>query len=74
MSYGFPKLRSSVKETKFDDVEHVKRHRTENRTNIPKEDFQKCFEAWKKGLDEIVTAKGDCFEGDKLEFPNSSLA
>jgi hypothetical protein len=46
----------------------------EHRTSIPEEDFQECFEAWKKGLYKFVTEKGDYCEGKKLEFCSSSVA
>ncbi len=49
--YGFflfPKIMSALKETRFELVEEVKQKLAELLHVLTKEDFQYCFDQWKK--------------------------
>jgi hypothetical protein len=43
----FPKLKTALKGHRFSDIADIQEHAMTILKNIPKEEFQKCFEQWK---------------------------
>ena len=62
----FPKLKSFLKGTRSDDLEDIKRRTTACLKVVTPEDFQGCFEAWKKRMQKCINSKGEYFEGDRI--------
>ena len=60
----FPKFKGVMKETRFPDVQAIKRAVTKELRAIPKKSFQECMEAWQRRMEKCVRAHGDHFEGD----------
>ena len=60
----FPKPKKVMKETRFPDVQAIKRAVTKELQAIPKKSFQECMEAWQRRMEKCVRAHGDYFEGD----------
>ena len=60
----FPKPKEVMKETRFPDVQAIKRAVTKELQAIPKKSFQECMEAWQRRMEKCVRAHGDYFEGD----------
>lgn len=64
----FPKIKSCLKGERLESLENIQRRVTAELNAIPKEEFQKCFEAWKSRLQRCVAAEGCYFEGDNIEI------
>ena len=60
----FPKLKLRMKVRRFDTIEEIQEESQRVLDTIPKRDFHGCFQAWQKGWDRCIRAKGEYFEGD----------
>nr|XP_042900069.1 histone-lysine N-methyltransferase SETMAR-like [Parasteatoda tepidariorum] len=60
----FPKLKTSLKGSRFESKEEIMRNATMEQNTIPKEDFQRCFQQWKDRWARCVEAQGIYFEED----------
>lgn len=63
--YLFPKVKSVLKGTHFESVEHVKVKTAELLRSITKNDLQHCFEQWKARMQRCIDRGGEYVEGDK---------
>ncbi|KAG5345622.1 MOS1T transposase, partial [Acromyrmex heyeri] len=59
----FPKIKSALKGTRFESMEEVKRKSAELLNALTKEDFQHCFDQWKKRMERCVARGGEYIEG-----------
>lgn len=59
----FPKLKSMIKGTKFDDIKDIQTNVTYELKNIPKKEFQISFENLYRRCDKCIQVMGDYFEG-----------
>jgi len=57
-----PKIKSALKRTRFESMEEVKRKSAE--LLLTKEDFQHCFDQWKKRMEQCVARGGEYIEGE----------
>ncbi|KAG5317070.1 GVQW3 protein, partial [Acromyrmex heyeri] len=55
---------SALKETRFESMEEVKRKSAELLNALTKEDFQHCFDQWKKRMERCVARGGEYIEGE----------
>lgn len=62
--YLFPKIKSALKGTRFASMEEVKQKTTELLKSLTKEDFQHCFQQWKKRMLRCVEREGEYIEGE----------
>ncbi|KAG5337601.1 MOS1T transposase, partial [Acromyrmex charruanus] len=62
----FPKIKSALKGTQFESMEEVKRKSAELLNALTKEDFQHCFDQWKKRMERCVARGGEYIEGEHL--------
>ena len=60
----FPKIKSALKGTQFESMEKVKRKSAELLNALTKEDFQHCFDQWKKRMERCVAREGEYIEGE----------
>ena len=60
----FPKLKGTIKGTRFEGVEDIKSNVTSFLKRITKEDFAECFQAWRRRMEKCTEVQGDCFEGN----------
>ncbi|KAG5326445.1 GVQW3 protein, partial [Acromyrmex heyeri] len=60
----FPKIKSALKGTRFESMEEVKRKSAELLNALTKEDFQHCFDQWKKRMERYVARGGEYIEGE----------
>lgn len=60
----FPKIKRTFKGHRFEDIETIKQNSTQQLRDIPKSEFQKCYDDWKHRWAKCVTANGAYFEGD----------
>lgn len=60
----FPKVKSVVKGTHFESIEEIQTSVTRVLKDIPVEEFQKCYQAWKNRWALCIAAQGEYFEGD----------
>lgn len=60
----FPKLKTTLKGSRFESREEIMQNATAEMNTIPKEAFQKCFRQWKHRWAKCVEAQGAYFEGD----------
>jgi hypothetical protein len=60
----FPKIKSILKGTRFESMEEVKRKSAELLNALTKEDFQHCFDQWKKRMERCVARGGEYIEGE----------
>jgi hypothetical protein len=44
----FPKLKTALKGHRFSDIANIQGHAMTILKSIPEEEFQKCFEQWKR--------------------------
>ena len=58
-------MKKVLKGKRFEDVEEVKKKTTEALKGISSQEFQDCFEQWKRRLNRCITSNGEYFEGDK---------
>ena len=50
----------------FLDVEEVRKKTTEALKAITLQEFQNCFEQWKRQRDKCIDSQGEYFEGDSI--------
>ncbi|KAG5313520.1 GVQW3 protein, partial [Pseudoatta argentina] len=55
---------SALKGTRFESMEEVKRKSAELLNALTKEDFQHCFDQWKKRMERCVAREGEYIEGE----------
>ena len=60
----FPKIKKTLKGHRFTAIDDIKRASLKELKAIPKIEFQKCFEDWKKRWHKYIISNGDYFEGD----------
>ena len=60
----FPKLKTTLKERRFQSREEVMKKTTEELRNIPKEEFKRHFQKWQRRWEMCVYHQGEYFEGD----------
>jgi hypothetical protein len=57
-------MKRDLKGKRFQNVEEVREKTTETLKAITLQEFQKCFEQWKKRWDKCIDSRGEYFEGD----------
>lgn len=62
----FPKCKSVMKGRYWDDVKTIKNETTRHLKNLTSEEFQGCFEQWKRRWDKCIAVNGEYFEGDNI--------
>ena len=60
----FPRTKRDLKGKRFQNVEEVREKTMEALKAIPLQEFQNCFEQWKKQWDKCIDSQGEYFEGD----------
>jgi len=60
----FPKIKSALKGIRFESMEEVKRKSAKLLNALTKEDFQHCFDQWKKRMERCVARGGEYIEGE----------
>lgn len=66
----FPKMKTNMKGRRFANIEEIKRQSLNELNAIPKSEFQKCFEDWKKRWHKCIIYDGDYFQGNKINIEN----
>lgn len=66
----FPKMKTNMKGRRFANIEEIKRQSLNELNAIPKSEFQKCFEDWKKRWHNCIIYDGDYFQGNKINIEN----
>ena len=64
----FPKLKRTLKGRRFANIDEIKTESLKELNAIPKSEFRKCFEDWKKRWYKCIISEGDYFEGDKIDI------
>ena len=64
--YLFPKLKSKLKGHHFGTMENIQKIITDELNTLTENDFQYCYDRWKKRWNHCVTSQGSYFEGDNL--------
>jgi len=64
----FPKLKSKLKSRHFGTMEniHIQKIVSDELNTLTENDFQYCYDQWKKLWNHYVTSQGSYFEGDNL--------
>jgi len=57
-------MKRDLKGKHFQNVEEVREKTTETLKAITLQEFQNCFEQWKKRWDNCIDSQGEYFEGD----------
>ena len=57
-------MKRDLKGKRFQNVEEVREKTTEALKAITFQEFQNCFEQWKKRWDKSIDSQGEYFEGD----------
>jgi len=57
-------MKRNLKGKRFQNVEEVREKTTEALKAITLQEFQNCFEQWKKRWDKCIDSQGEYFEGD----------
>jgi hypothetical protein len=60
----FPRMKWDFKGKRFQNVEEVREKTTEELKAITFQEFQNCFEQWKRRWDKCIDCQGEYFEGD----------
>jgi len=63
----FPKLKSSLKDRRFQTVEEIEESSIRDFRAIPQNTFQDAVQDWKKRLERCIKSGGEYFEGDKFD-------
>ena len=71
--YFFPKLKSKLKGHHFGTMENIQKIVTVELNTLTENDFQYCYDKWKKRWNHCVTSQGSYFEGDNLYFQVSQI-
>ena len=62
----FPKIKRTLKGRRFTAIDDIKSGSLKDLKAIPKIEFEKCFEDWKKRWHKCIISNGDYFEGDNI--------
>ena len=62
----FPKIKRTMKGRDFTAIDDIKSASLKELKAIPKIEFEKCFEDWKKRWHKCIISNGDYFEGDNI--------
>jgi len=62
--FRFPRMKRDLKGKRFQNVEEVREKMTEALKAITLQEFQNCFEQWKKWWDKCIDSQREYFEGD----------
>lgn len=62
----FPKCKNVMRGQHWEDVDTIKQETTRRLKSMTFEDFQGCFEEWKRRWDKCIAVNGEYFEGDKI--------
>jgi hypothetical protein len=62
--FQFPRMKMDLKGKRFQNVEEMKEKTMEALKTITFQEFQNCFEQWKKSWDKCTDYQGQYFEGD----------
>jgi len=57
-------MKRDLKGKRFQNVEELREKMMEARKTITLQEFQNCFEQWKKQWDKCIDSQGEYFEGD----------
>ena len=60
----FPKLKTTIKGTRFQSRKNVMEKTTVELRSIPEEEFKRSFQEWQRCLEKCVRSQGEYFEGD----------
>jgi histone-lysine N-methyltransferase SETMAR len=63
----FPRLKSTLKEKRLQDVTDMQLNTTWQLQVIPKQAYQTCIEKWKDCWNHCIQSGGSYFEGDNFE-------
>ena len=64
--YLFPKLKLKLKDHHFGTMENIQKVVTDELHTLTENDFQYCYDQWKKRWNHCVTSQGSYSEGDNL--------
>lgn len=64
----FPKMKKTMKGERYATREDIMTASLQELKAIPKSEFQKCFEDWKKRWHKCIISEGDYFEGDNINI------
>ena len=64
--YLFLKFKSKLKVHHFGTMENIQKIVTDELNTLTENDFQYCYDQWKKRWNHCVTSQGSYFEGDNL--------
>ena len=62
----FPKIKRTLKSRRFTAIDDIKSASLKELKAIPKIEFKKCFEDWKKRWHKCIISNGDYFESDNI--------
>ena len=62
----FPKIKRTLKGRRFIAIDDIKSASLKELKAIPKIEFEKCFEDWKKRWQKCIISNGDYFEGNNI--------
>jgi len=62
----FLKIKSALKETRFESVDAVKAKATQLLNSLTQDDLQHCFQQWKIRMERCRNRGGDYIEGDNI--------
>jgi hypothetical protein len=63
----FPRLKSTLKGKRFQDVTEIQLNMTQQLQAIPKQAYQTCIEKWKDRWNHCIKSGGLYFEGNNFE-------
>ena len=63
-----PKLKKPMNGHRFSTIEEIKTASLKELKAIPQNDYQKCFDDWKKRWHKCIISNGDYFEGDNINI------
>jgi hypothetical protein len=63
----FPRLKTTLKEKRFQDVAEIQLNTTRQLQAIPKQSYQTCIEKWKDRWNRCIQSGGSYFEGDNFD-------
>ncbi|UYV68403.1 hypothetical protein LAZ67_5004220 [Cordylochernes scorpioides] len=69
----FPKIKTTLKGTRFKSVEAVKAKATEVLNQLTESDFQHCFQKWKSRIEQCKDRQGEYIEIKDLESENKAI-
>jgi hypothetical protein len=65
--FFFPRLKSTLKGKRFQDIAEIQLNTTWQLQAIPKQAYQPCIERWKDRWNRCIQSEGSYFEGDNFE-------